>query len=353
MSSNGIFRKKKGFTIVENTVTRDQRLSLKAKGLYALIASYITLESLVLNKTFLLGKCQEGKKAFESAWTELKKSGYLKVYMQPCSKQGWNVEYELLDEPKKGAHTFYLTKEGKICRTNLSEDKENVKEEMDKDVNLPLPQKGGNAQALPQKGSNDEGIYDNRGDIYNTNNKTSDNTYINTSFNPLNDKKTDQGSNSLNDGMNDELDENPVPISCSYDRDKLFAYLKDLTDYEAKTTYSEYKEDRESFVLLVDCLIEMITEKQIRTYRGQDVRSFEVLRKLNDVIKRDDMQNLSLFTYQTIENFNRGIEYSEVQDYKAYMKACIWDSFTTFKVRFDAEFKKKFYFKKSDESASL
>ncbi len=332
MSSNGIFRKKKGFTIVGNTVTRDQRLSLKAKGLYALIASYITLESLVLNKTFLLEKCQEGKKAFESAWTELKKSGYLKVYMQPCPKQGWNVEYELLDEPKKGAHTFYLTKEGKVCRTNLSGDKENVKEEMDKDVILPLPQKGDDAQALPQKESNDEGIYDNRDDIYNTNNKTSYNTYINTSFNH---NKQDEGSSKGSDY-------NQLPISCCYDKNKIFIHLKELTDYEAKINFPEYKEDREVFVLLVESLIEMVTEKNHKKYKGQEVRAFEVLRKLNDVIIRDEMHNLSLFVYQTIENFNRGVEYSDIQDYKAYMKACIWDGFTTFKVKFDTEFKKKF-----------
>ncbi len=43
MDKAGSFRKKNGFTIIGNIVTRDKELSLKAKGLYGLIQSYITL----------------------------------------------------------------------------------------------------------------------------------------------------------------------------------------------------------------------------------------------------------------------------------------------------------------------
>ena len=86
--------------MISNSIIRDENISLKAKGLYALIQSYITLENFTLYKGFLLSKCSEGKKAFESAWQELKKTGYLIQYrMQDSETKQFFWEYELLDEP--------------------------------------------------------------------------------------------------------------------------------------------------------------------------------------------------------------------------------------------------------------
>ena len=107
---SGRFRKKKiNFSMVSNSIIRDADISLKAKGLYALIQSYITIENFTLYKGFLQSKCREGKKAFESAWQELKKSGYLVQYrMQDEETKQFYWEYELLDEieqlPQKGEY---------------------------------------------------------------------------------------------------------------------------------------------------------------------------------------------------------------------------------------------------------
>lgn len=107
---SGRFRKKKvNFSMVSNSIIRDADISLKAKGLYALIQSYITIENFTLYKGFLQSKCCEGKKAFESAWQELKKSGYLVQYrMQDSETKQFYWEYELLDEiepvPQKGGY---------------------------------------------------------------------------------------------------------------------------------------------------------------------------------------------------------------------------------------------------------
>lgn len=100
-NNNGRFRKRKiFFTQVSNVALRDTNLSLKAKGLYALIQSYITIEDFTLYKTTLLKNCAEGKKAFESAWKELKDAGYLIQYKMQGEKGYFYYEYELLDEPQ-------------------------------------------------------------------------------------------------------------------------------------------------------------------------------------------------------------------------------------------------------------
>lgn len=99
----GRFRQKKvNFSMVPNEIIRDENISLKAKGLYALIQSYITLDNFILYKGFLQSHCREGKKAFESAWKELKDTGYLLQYRMQNAQNQFYYEYELVDSvPKK------------------------------------------------------------------------------------------------------------------------------------------------------------------------------------------------------------------------------------------------------------
>lgn len=97
-TTGGKFRKKRSnFAMVSNEIIRDENMSLKAKGLYALIQSYITIDDFTLYKSFLQSHCKEGKKAFESAWKELKDSGYLVQYRMKNAKNQFYYEYELLD----------------------------------------------------------------------------------------------------------------------------------------------------------------------------------------------------------------------------------------------------------------
>ena len=99
---SGRFRNKKiNFSMVSNSIIRDSAISLKAKGLYALIQSYITLENFTLYKSFLMKQCCEGERAFDSAWKELKKTGYLKMHKLREGAKTFAYEYELLDEPEK------------------------------------------------------------------------------------------------------------------------------------------------------------------------------------------------------------------------------------------------------------
>lgn len=97
-SVNGKFRSKCGFATVSLYALRDNNLSLKAKGLYSLIESYIRIPDFVLWKNTLINCSTDGIRSFNTAWDELKKTGYLKQYRIRIEK-GWKYEYELLDEP--------------------------------------------------------------------------------------------------------------------------------------------------------------------------------------------------------------------------------------------------------------
>lgn len=143
-SQNGKFRQRRvNFSAISNSALEDNRLSLKSKGLYAFIQSYIGKPNFTLYKRTLIAKCKEGPKAFDSAWKELKDTGYLKIYRIPSGENDkFEYQYELLDEPDmQTAALINLKKDGEVIP--IKENKEEKGSE--KSDNRHTPQKGGYA----------------------------------------------------------------------------------------------------------------------------------------------------------------------------------------------------------------
>ena len=137
-ANNGVFRKKNGFTIAQNSVIRDDRLSLKSKGLYTVIQSYITCDSFSLTKEYLMKLCASRDKtdSFNGAWTELKKAGYLKIHAFPADHGHFRYEYVLLDEAEteSGIYLYRYNAQGVLTSTNkgkVSAESDNKKSQCD------------------------------------------------------------------------------------------------------------------------------------------------------------------------------------------------------------------------------
>lgn len=98
---SGMIRKKRTYYAqVSNVALRDETLSLKAKGLLAIIESYLTLDGFTLYKDFLLSKSTDGETSFRGAWKELKDHGYLIQYkFQDIETKRFYYEYEVCDDP--------------------------------------------------------------------------------------------------------------------------------------------------------------------------------------------------------------------------------------------------------------
>ena len=113
---DGFFRNKVPFVPISQVVAKDKEISLKVKGLYLLIQSYITIPNFKLYKSYLMSVCVEGQCSFDSAWNELKEKGYLKIYkIAKSDSKGFYYEYELLDaaEPDTPA-LIVIRKDGTI-----------------------------------------------------------------------------------------------------------------------------------------------------------------------------------------------------------------------------------------------
>src|SRR5690554_6890684 len=96
---NGRIRKKSGFTAVSNDLVKDRALSLKAKGLYMLIQSFVVIPNFDLYLNTLKKEVKEGEHSFMGAWKELKDNGYLVQYRSRGQDGKFIWEYELLDKP--------------------------------------------------------------------------------------------------------------------------------------------------------------------------------------------------------------------------------------------------------------
>lgn len=337
MEENGRFRNRNGFTVTGNTLTRDSSVSLKAKGLYLLIMSYITYQNISLTKSFLLKQCKEGKKCFDSTWDELKEAGYLKAYFMP-SKKGWKTEYELLDEPSFGAHTFYLNAEGQVSSTNLTREKSNT----DNSAFERIPQNGGNADRCPQKGSNAKGIYANGGNNINTTNNIINN--YNPSIYIKNKELKKDGKMDESISFSEQnIEDIAMPYSINYDFDNAKETVYALADVDGITSGEEYtSQEKEAYYLAADCLVEMITCKESMFLAGAKVTYVNVIDKINDVVKKDSGHSLCIFLNMTIRDFTEAADKTEIRDLKKYMKVCLWNSFTTYQLKWSLFFNRTY-----------
>lgn len=121
VKESGLFRKRRNkFSQVSNHCLDNDNLSLRAKGLYALIQSKIDIPGYVLYKTILQDKfCKEGRDAFNAAWKELVNAGYLKIY-KINTRKGFIYEYELLDEPESEQSENENSNKSSALKTRLS-----------------------------------------------------------------------------------------------------------------------------------------------------------------------------------------------------------------------------------------
>ena len=110
-------------------------------------------------KEDFLNLAKEGRKAFDTAWQELKDNGYLKVHFMPDNGK-WRAEYELLDEPDPGPHTLYYNSNGEVSSDNIQR-AEKKQKNLDGDAKGSMTEdENGENDRYPPFGSN--AVEDNR-----------------------------------------------------------------------------------------------------------------------------------------------------------------------------------------------
>lgn len=306
--AEGFFRSKKGFTVVQNEITRDNTISLKAKGLYLVIQAYITMPDKKWTKEDFLNLAKEGRKAFDTAWQELKDNGYLKVHFMPDNGK-WRAEYELLDEPDPGPHTLYYNSNGEVSSDNVQRAEKkhkHLKEPMaakeyraedENTENDRYPHFGSNAgedDRYPRFGSNGNGI-NGQGSNANggNNNKT---LQINTESNSC------------------HLASNQNPYQQEVTEQYPMEYLKEL--YRANDLILMRVSDKD-VEMAMDILYDAVntTKKTIRVNRED---------KPSEAVRSRLLKLRCMDILYAIEQYHR--QTTEIRYQKAYMLSILYDA---------------------------
>lgn len=315
--AEGFFRSKKGFTVVQNEITRDAKISLKAKGLYLVIQAYISMPDKKWTKEDFRNLTKEGKKAFDSAWKELKDFGYLKVHFMPDNGK-WKTEYELLDEPDLGPHTLYHNSEGEVSSDNLTRAEkkrqtQSVTDEhssfqsdsSDEDTEIgdsdryPLFGTNGNSDRYPPFGSNGNGSNGNGSNAYGSNANGGNN---NKDYNIKPDIKTDL-SNQYPDQDVDAMEEK-------------YSMKFIEQHYELEPKYVSAPQEK-SINTVKDVLYDVLnTQKPVLRVMGEDKPASVVKSRL---LKLDRMD----IDY-AIEQYQKQV--TKVHNHKAYMLTVLYQA---------------------------
>ena len=136
-----------GYTTIYNEVLRDRTLSLNAKGLFAVIKSFIGLPEFALSKRRLSYACSDSGYLLNAAWKELKQKGYLQHYFSQSENGAFCHVYNLMQHPSEPVDFVYSPSIDRpngdvVCISDAQRDYTNISTSVLRDKTISLASKG-------------------------------------------------------------------------------------------------------------------------------------------------------------------------------------------------------------------
>ena len=136
-----------GYTTIYNEVLRDSTLSLDAKGLFAVIKSFVGLPGFALSKRRLGYACSDSGYLLNAAWKELKQKGYLQHYFSQAENGAFCHVYNLMQHPSAPVDFVYSPSIDRpngnvICISDAQRDYTNISTAVLRDRSISLASKG-------------------------------------------------------------------------------------------------------------------------------------------------------------------------------------------------------------------
>lgn len=136
-----------GYTTTYNDVLRDIDLSLTAKGMYAVIKSFIGLPGFVLSKRRLAAACSDSRYQLNKAWKELKDKGYLQHLFSTAENGAFCHAYNLMQHAGEPVDCVYVPEQTRpngdcACIVREQKDYTNIPTDILRDPTISLSDKG-------------------------------------------------------------------------------------------------------------------------------------------------------------------------------------------------------------------
>ena len=396
--SDGIFRRKSGFTVVQNQIARDKNISLKAKGLYLVIQSYITMPDVIWKKSDFEKFSTDGKKSFETSWKELRDAGYVKwhrVYIKETGK--FRDEFELLDLPKEGPYGFFYDKKGELSSTkgNVILEKDNVDNFSSEEVDGRQTQEtshhtlfgvdgkgidGNHVDGNHMDGNHVDGNGDDNYNNYTNNNLDYNNSGILShhvsSDNEVSESMSKQGQDRMGQDENAEeeipvvvldrtvlVDEieaynilglikesNGIPYNWQRRPERLTQAIQILGDWNEMVEYGfDGRRDSEAeaiYVCMVKNLAEMcLSPGMIRVGENRKVSYAKVIDQINSIYHSEEYKDhaLSMFFNRCVRRFKDATVKTKIQKVDEYCKTLLWNALSSYEMDWNGYFNRTYY----------
>lgn len=126
-----------------------------------------------------------------------------------------------------------------------------------------------------------------------------------------------------------------IPYEYKRDMDKMRAAIHILTNWQDHSQRGYFSESTQQiYLLMVECLYEMAIEDKTAKYNGSAVTYARIIEMINQNIDWSHGGNTIFeFVDVFVHEFEKNVKSREITSLKAYMKSCIWSSFSTYKVK--------------------
>lgn len=330
-----------GYGMIPKAVMIDERLTLKAKGIYAYFASYTgSGHSSFPKRDNILFHLNISESTYYAHYNKLIELNYLTKKQRKLNGRLSINDYFLVDNPDE------LIVEEKKLEAQIK-----------------------NKLQYPKKEDTDESI-DNTDFISHPKKKDTDNSDINIQYPKKEDmekeyavkeytEKEDTNSNSIKsnsfikiipsfkekEGMKelektieeiekDIKDNNGIPYYYCQDPKLIDKTIKYLIQYDdAKVNY-EISPKKEIYEMSIRSLVNMITTKDYTIYKGSKLSYAKVLDMVNEFIIPDDILSLTYLVESFVDKYISISEEYEIKSYKNHMKSCLIQYLNDYKIEF-------------------
>ncbi|MBU5428408.1 helix-turn-helix domain-containing protein [Tissierella pigra] len=347
-----------GYGMIPKAVLMDQRLSVKAKGIYAYFASYTgSGNSSFPKKQNILFHLGINESTYYVHYRQLIDCNYLTTKQRKVNGSFSVNDYFLVDNPdellvedkknketvkdeniKENSNHNLETPNPKnkdmdeiVANTDLLSNPKNC--DMDKNIEIKIPN--------PKFCDMDEEDTENK-DMENTDSNS--NSFNSNSFNIIipsfnkNKYEENEGKNEIEitteEIEKDIKESNGIPYKYAKDENLMRKTLRHLTQYE----YHEdiYQEDtlKNIYNTSIECLVDMLTNRDYTYYKGSKLSYSKILDMLNNIIEPENILSLTYFMESFVEKYIQISEGYEISSYESHLKSCMIQYFKDYKIEF-------------------
>lgn len=339
---NGI--KSLGYGMIPRSVMMDDRLSIKAKGIYAYFCSYAGAgDSAFPTQSSIFYHLQISAPTFYRHYNALLKLDFLRVVQRQINGRFSINDYYLNEHP---------------CPAEPCSQNSDMQNETNTMSNEPCS-KISDTQNETKKMTNEP--CNQNSDMQNEANTMPNAPYSQNSDMQKYDKPISQNSDTQNsDTQNSDTNNNSITnnsinykhsltLSTEKSREEMTEAIHAITDWQIRTN-SVIRDPvyHDIYMLFNRTLVDMCCT-DVMVLKGEEVTKDQVLQNINEILGKaipahDGSLSIADVYNSVIEDYKYAIETREIKNYRKYMQSCIWDALHTYNIKFHSDVMKSRYY---------